>query len=94
MDFFYKHIDCDTFTVVYFNWVDFWVDDNGLITSGKVVCDYTYENYTVPLAGNIVVSKSADNLGNTVWFDDAKDKGLIMKIVATLENAVVKGVTT
>lgn len=93
LEFLYKNIECDTFDVAYFKDVDFWVDDNGLITSGKIVCEYTYDDYTVPLAGNIVVSKSADNLGRTVWFDVDKDMDLMMKVIDTLENAELKGMT-
>jgi len=95
LEFFYKNIECDTIDVAYFEDFDLWVDDNGLITAGKVVCEYTYDGYTVPLAGSIVVSKSADNLGRTVWFDDSemKDINLMMKIIDMFEKAELKGCT-
>ena len=93
LDFFYKNVDCHMLDAVYFEGFDLWVDDEGLITSGKVVCEYTFDTHTVPLAGDIVASKSADNLGRTVWFDENEDLDLMMSIIAMFEKAELKGVT-
>jgi len=95
LEFFYKNIECDTIDVAYFENFDLWVDDNGLITEGKIVCEYTYDGYTVPLAGNIIASKTADNEGRTVWFDDSvmKDINLMMEIIDMFEKAELKGCT-
>ena len=88
LDFFYKHIDCDTMDGVYFDGYDFFVDDNGLLKSGNVVCEYN----GVPLAGNIVVTAGCDSVGKTLWFDSVRDAKRVLVIKDLLETADFMGV--
>ena len=93
LDFMYKHIGCKTIDCVRFDGVDVWVDDEGLLTSDNVVCEYTFDGHEVILAGSLLVSKEADNLGRTVWFNQTEDMDLMMKVIDMFENCELKGVT-
>jgi len=93
LDFFYKNIGCRMIDAVYFDGFDIFVDDEGLLTSGNVVSEYDYKGQTAPLAGNLVFTKGADNLGKTVWFDEIEDIKLIMSIIEMVERAELRGVT-
>ncbi len=49
--------------------------------------------YNIPLVGNIVAYKEVDNLGRTVWFNDATDMNKMMDVIDILEAGVLLGAT-
>ena len=92
LDFYYNHLNCHTIDVVYTDEGDFFVDDNGLLTSDNPVFDY---GNGVVIAGNILVTKGVDSEGRTLFFDPSVDADFdkMMAIIDKLEKAELKGVT-
>lgn len=95
IQFYYDNIECTHFDVARFDGFDVYVDDNGLITSGNVVCEYTQGEFKVPLAGNLVFTKGVDAEGETTFFDneDIADVDMIIEIIDMVESAELMGVT-
>jgi len=76
LSFLYEKIDCRTVDVVATKKGDIWVDDEGLFVGGNHINSFTVEDRELQLAGNLVVTKGADDKGNTLFFTD-DDKELI-----------------
>lgn len=85
LDFFYKNIGCDMIDCVYFDGFDVWVDDEGLLKSDNLVFEYTHKGFSVPLAGNLVITKGVDSQGATLFFEDDEDLSEIFEMLNTME---------
>ena len=95
LNFFYNEIGCEMIDVVRFDGFDIFVDDEGLLKKGNVVAEITWGEFKVPLAGNLLITKGADDNGKTLWFDNDElvDLTLMEKIVDMLDGCEFKGVT-
>ena len=91
LDFFYKQIDCHMIDVVRLDGADLWVDDEGLLKSENIVGEYTTsDGKKLQLAGNIIASRGADNMGKTLWFEDDDVDG-IMKVIDLFKSVTLLG---
>lgn len=94
LDFFYEKIGCKLIDTVSFDAGQFRVDDDGYFKANNPVFEYDLGNgYNIPLVGNIVAYKEVDNLGRTVWFNDATDMNKMMDVIDILEAGVLLGAT-
>jgi hypothetical protein len=88
LDFLYKEIGCNTVDVAYLpDGLLGWVDDEGLLKSGNVVCEYG----GAPLAGTVILSMSeTTDEGETKWLETVED---IESAIDMAEKSELKGVT-
>lgn len=95
LKFFYDKIECQMIDVVRFDGFDAFCDDEGLLTSGNAVIEYSHGDFKVPIAGNLVFTNGVDNMGRTLWFDDRNPDDMVtMSIIhMMIEEAEVKGVS-
>ena len=89
LEFLYEKIGCKTVDVAYLpNNILAWVNDEGMIEGGNVVCDYG--NGAI-LAGTIVFSASeTGHDGKTNWLDSVEAVNYAIDIA---EKSELKGVT-
>ena len=81
----YELIECDTVDVVRTSLGDIWLDDEGLNKSSIPVLKFTIANQSFTLAGKMLVSKGADEEGETLWFNEAVEADfLVMDMITSI----------
>jgi hypothetical protein len=86
----YKEIDCGIVDLVSADGCDIWVDDEGLLTSGKLIIEWAIngKKLSSPLAGNLLITKGVDDEGNTLFYDEGD-----MNDLPSIEALNIVGIT-